>query len=57
MLTGFEGEEEKCFQETLTLSVQAVRTALIAGAAEAMNKFNAMRVEMPEAKMEDKKEN
>ena len=57
VLTGFEGDEERCFQEALTLSVQAIRTALIAGAADAMNKFNAMRVEIPEAKMEDNKEN
>ena len=58
VLTGFEGEESTRFQESLTLAVEAVRTAMIAGISAAMNKFNAARKsEKEDLPTEKKQEN
>ena len=54
VLTGFEGTEAEQFQQALDTAAEAVKTALSAGIANAMNKFNAAKAE---AKMEEVKEN
>ena len=54
VLTGFEGVEAEQFQQALDTAAEAVKTALSAGIANAMNKFNAAKAE---AKMEEVKEN
>jgi PTH1 family peptidyl-tRNA hydrolase len=54
VLTKFEGAEAELFNETLQTAAEAVKTALSAGIATAMNKFNAAKAE---AKVEEVKEN
>ena len=53
VLTAFDGEEEKQFKNALGIAADAVRCVLSAGAANAMNKFNAVQV-IPEPAVKEK---
>ena len=57
VLTGFAGSELTQFQESVVTAVEAVRCTLSAGLANAMNRYNAARVEPEAVKTETKKEN
>lgn len=57
VLTGFAGEELTQFNESISTAVEAVRCALSAGLANAMNRYNAARVEPAVAAIEKSKEN
>ena len=57
VLTGFTGSELTQFQESVVTAVEAVRCTLSAGLANAMNRYNAARVEPEAVKTETKKEN
>ncbi|MBR7107702.1 MAG: aminoacyl-tRNA hydrolase [Lentisphaeria bacterium] len=57
VLTGFSGNELTQFQESIATAVEAVRCTLSAGLANAMNRYNAARVEPEAVKTETKQEN
>ena len=57
VLTGFAGEELTQFNESISTAAEAVRCALSAGLANAMNRYNAARVEPAVAAIEKNKEN